>query len=45
MPRYFFHLENDAHFEDDAGEVLATFEDAKTRARLVASELGAHQME
>ena len=45
MPRYFFHLENDAYFEDDAGEMLATFEDARTRARLVASELGAHHTE
>ena len=45
MPRYFFHLENDNHFEDAAGEVLATFEEAKAHARLVASELGAHQTE
>jgi hypothetical protein len=45
MPRYFFHLQNDAHIDDDAGEVLATFDDAITRARLVASELGAHQTE
>jgi uncharacterized protein DUF6894 len=45
MPRYFFHLENDNHVEDAGGEVLATLEEAKAHARLVAAELGAHQTE
>ncbi len=45
MPRYFFHLENDTHFEDDAGEDLATVDDAKAHARQVASQLGAHHTE
>ncbi len=45
MPRYFFNLDNTTHLQDDVGEVLATFEDAKVHARKVASELGAHQTE
>jgi hypothetical protein len=45
MPRYFFHLDNDTQVKDDTGEVLATLEDAKARARLVATEMGAHQTE
>ncbi len=45
MPRYFFHLKNETRLKGDTGEVLATLEEAKGRARLVASEMGAHQTE
>jgi uncharacterized protein DUF6894 len=45
MPRYYFHLDNENNLRDDTGEMLATIDDAKAHARIVASEMGAHQTE
>jgi hypothetical protein len=43
VPRYYFHLQNEGKISDSTGETLATFDAAKAHARLVASEMGAHQ--
>jgi hypothetical protein len=43
MPRYYFHFQNEGKVSDSMGETLATFDAAKVHARLVASEMGAHQ--
>jgi len=43
MPRYYFNLDNERNLRDDTGEMLATIDDAKAHARIVASEMGAHQ--
>jgi len=36
MPRYYFHLDNDSNLRDGTGEMLATIDDAKAHARIVA---------
>jgi ribosomal protein S11 len=45
MQRYYFHLTHESKLRDDVGETLATIDDAKAHARIVASEMGAHQTE
>jgi hypothetical protein len=45
MPRYYFHLHDGSTISGDAGEMLATLDDAKSHALLVASQLGERQTE
>jgi hypothetical protein len=43
MPRYFFHLDGNGRLEDSQGVDLATPGEAEIHARIVVSELSAHQ--